>query len=280
MSFQRDANSKAVVVTTSWDDGHACDLKLADLLGSRGLPGTFYVTSGSLGQASALSAADVRGLANAGFEIGAHTVTHPVLTDLSADEVFREAMESKDTLEEILGKEVCSFAYPKGRSNPRVAEQVKRAGYRCARGLRMLSLSCDFPAFDMPVSIQAYPHPWSSYCRNLLRRGEVLALVKASASFYSKNWVQLGKALFDQAVREGGAWHLLGHSWETEKLEGWSELEEMLDYVSGHKGVHYLSNGGLARFVGSPNGSPIAAGGPQRSEHFSSEERDSIKDGR
>ena len=78
----------------------------------------------------------------------------------------------------------------------------------------MLSFACDFPPFEMPVTIQAYPHRWRDYGRNLIRRGEILALAKSAMVIgRSTNWVQLGKALFDRALQEGGAWHLLGHSW-------------------------------------------------------------------
>jgi len=197
-----------------------------------------------------LSASDLRELAKAGFEIGAHTVTHPVLTDIDGDAVTREVEQSKQTLEAVLGREVTSFAYPKGRHNRDVVKRVRQAGYRCARGLRMLSLSYDFPPLEMPVTVQAFPHRWSGYARNLIRRGEVTALAKSSVQIgMSKNWVQLGKELFDRALREGGAWHLLGHSWETEKLDRWPELTEMMDYVSGRPGVQYLTNGQLCQFA-------------------------------
>ena len=182
--------------------------------------------------------------------IGAHTVTHPVLTDLSGAALAREIVDCKLTLEQILGREVPSFAYPKGRRNAETMARVKDAGYRAARGLRMLSLSFDFPPLDMPVTVQAYPHPRTSYVKNLMRRGEVLALAKASVQIgRTKSWVQLGKELFDRALRDGGVWHLLGHSWETEKVHGWSELTEMMDYVSGRAGVRYLTNGQLSQMV-------------------------------
>ena len=249
-SHDKSRSSKAVVVTTSWDDGDLCDVKLAELLGSRGLPATFYVSTGALGKGSNLSGSQLRELADAGFEIGAHTVTHPVLTDLSGAALAREIVDCKLTLEQILGREVPSFAYPKGRRNAETMARVKEAGYRAARGLRMLSLSFDFPPLDMPVTVQAYPHPRTSYVKNLMRRGEVLALAKASVQIgRTKSWVQLGKELFDRALRDGGVWHLLGHSWETEKVHGWSELTEMMDYVSGRAGVRYLTNGQLSQMV-------------------------------
>jgi hypothetical protein len=243
---------KTVVVTTSWDDGDLWNLKLAEMLASRGLPATFYIPTGTLGDGSTLSAAQLRDLAGAGFEIGAHTVTHPVLSDITGAALKGEVVECKRALEEILGREVPSFAYPKGRGNAEVIAELERAGYRSARGLRMLSLSTDFPPFDMPFTVQAYPHPWSRYARNLIKRGEVLALAKQSAEILrAKSWVELGKSLFDRALSEGGAWHLVGHSWETERVGGWSELTEMLDYVSGREGVQYLTNGELAKLSSS-----------------------------
>ena len=253
-------------VTTSWDDGQREDLKLAELLAARGLPATFYVPTGSLGKDAAMSVKEVRELSNASFEIGAHTVTHPILTQVSRSAARCEVGECKQHLEDLLGREVSSFAYPKGRYNSEVVALVGQAGYRCARGLRMLSLSRDFPPFEMPVTVQAYPHHWASYARNLLRRGEVPALAKFSVQIgRSKNWVELGKNLFDRALRDGGAWHLLGHSWETERLGGWHELKEMLDYVSQRPGVRYFTNGQLCealhpglRGKNSCAGSPVA----------------------
>jgi hypothetical protein len=57
-----------------------------------------------------------------------------------------------------------------------------------------------------------------------------------------RNWVELGKKLFDQALQEGGFWHLYGHSWEIEELGLWDQLQEMVDYVRDRPGVIYASN--------------------------------------
>jgi|HubBroStandDraft_6_1064221.scaffolds.fasta_scaffold00009_66 peptidoglycan/xylan/chitin deacetylase (PgdA/CDA1 family) len=253
MSFQEQCcdgglPGKTVFVTTSWDDGDRCDLRLAELLASRRLPATFYVATGGLGTGSTMSAAHLRELSNAGFEIGAHTVTHPVLTEVSASVATRELLDCKRTLENLLGREVPSFAYPKGRYNSAIVGLVREAGYRSARGVRMLSLSHDFPPFEMPVTIQAFPHAWTGYARNLFRRGEVATLARFSLQLgRTKNWVALGKSMFDRVLQHGGAWHLLGHSWQTEKLDGWSELEEILDYISARPGVRYVTNAELCQ---------------------------------
>ena len=67
-----------------------------------------------------------------GVEIGAHTVSHPLLTYEDATTVERELRASKQTLEQKVGKNVRSFAYPNGDCDERVRRCVEQAGYECA----------------------------------------------------------------------------------------------------------------------------------------------------
>lgn len=53
-------------------------------------------------------------LAAAGFDIGGHTVTHPILARLPADEALAEIAGGKSDLEAIVGRRVALFAYPNG----------------------------------------------------------------------------------------------------------------------------------------------------------------------
>lgn len=56
----------------------------------------------------------VRSLRAMGMEIGAHTVTHPILTRLSPDAARHEITRSKAELEELIDEQVDLFAYPNG----------------------------------------------------------------------------------------------------------------------------------------------------------------------
>ncbi len=67
-----------------------------------------------------------------GIEIGAHTVSHPLLSYENDTAVERELRLSKRTLEEKLGKEVRAFAYPNGDWDERVRRWVEEVGYLCA----------------------------------------------------------------------------------------------------------------------------------------------------
>lgn len=59
----------------------------------------------------------VRLAASPWIEIGAHTLNHPVLANLSESEQKQEIIQSKNTLEEILGRPVRIFAYPYGNKS-------------------------------------------------------------------------------------------------------------------------------------------------------------------
>jgi peptidoglycan/xylan/chitin deacetylase (PgdA/CDA1 family) len=235
-----------VFVTTSWDDEDRTGLKVAESLRRFRLAATFYVPTGKLGQGHSLAAADLRTLAAAGFEIGAHTVSHAILTEVGPDELAREVGDCKATLQEIVGAEIGMFCYPKGRFNRAVVKAVERAGYRGARGTQMLASAAAFDRFAMPTTLQAYPHRRSNYARNLVRLGALGALLKSVPDLIGfQDWLRLGQVSFDRVLRNGGVWHLYGHSWEIEKLGLWDRLNEMLEYVSGRNGVEYVTNGEL-----------------------------------
>ena len=240
----------ARIVTTSWDDGDPFDLKVAELLRARSLPGTFYVPIVGYDGRITLEPAELRSLGSEGFEIGAHGVSHNVLTALSPKELVREVRVCRTRLEDILGAPVQMFSYPKGKHNPKVIKQVKDAGYTGARTTHMLRQRLDFDPFLMPTSLLAVPALKKLYVKNLLRGRNSKGLLDYLTQFIRlDSWVTIGKALFDQVLKEGGVWHLHGHSWEIEQLGLWDELKQMLDYVSNREGVTYVSNRGVLNFL-------------------------------
>ena len=238
------------IVTTSWDDGNPKDVKIADLLRSRGLKGTFYVPLHGDAGRKTIEDRDLRAICSEGFEIGAHSVSHKSLSTLNRTELSHEVRDCKSALEQVIGRQVIMFCYPNGRYNSSVVQQVEEAGYRGARTTQMLSLQLDFKPFQIPTTIQAYPHSRAAYFRNLGRAKSVLGLVSGVTKLrHSRTWVELGKQLFERVREEGGIWHLYGHSWEIDEMGIWDDLHEMLDHVSHHSNVTYLTNGQLLSLV-------------------------------
>jgi glycosyltransferase involved in cell wall biosynthesis/peptidoglycan/xylan/chitin deacetylase (PgdA/CDA1 family) len=71
-------------------------------------------------------------LRRAGWEFGAHTLTHPYLSDLDEAQARREIEESKKQIESRLGVPVIAFCYPSGDYDLRVRSWVAEAGFRLA----------------------------------------------------------------------------------------------------------------------------------------------------
>jgi peptidoglycan/xylan/chitin deacetylase (PgdA/CDA1 family) len=65
-------------------------------------------------------------------EVGAHTVSHPLLSAHSLAFQRNEIRRSKVSLEEILGHPVTSFAYPYGAYTPETIALLQEAGFNCA----------------------------------------------------------------------------------------------------------------------------------------------------
>ncbi len=93
--------------------------------------------SASLSGASLMvDRAMVRALATQGIEIGAHTISHPILLKLDDADALHEMVESKRVLEQILQKEVRYFAYPNGKEgldfDARHVSMARQAGFAAA----------------------------------------------------------------------------------------------------------------------------------------------------
>ena len=73
-----------------------------------------------------------REMADAGVEIGSHTLTHPILTGLGDARLREEVAQSRDRIQNALGRKVETFCYPNGDYDPRTQREVARAGYRLA----------------------------------------------------------------------------------------------------------------------------------------------------
>jgi peptidoglycan/xylan/chitin deacetylase (PgdA/CDA1 family) len=78
---------------------------------------------------------DVRGLVTTGFDLGSHTMTHPILSNVSPSQLCRELRESRATIESHTGAKCRALAYPNGRSrdiSELVVSETGKAGYELA----------------------------------------------------------------------------------------------------------------------------------------------------
>jgi len=125
-------------VLVTFDDGYA-DLATTALavLERYQLVATAFVVSGRIGAGTAedeaaLSWEQLHDLRAHGIQIGSHGHSHRAMDCLPPREVQVEVRASKHLLEEGLGTEVVSLAYPHGYNSPRVRAAAKGAGYSSA----------------------------------------------------------------------------------------------------------------------------------------------------
>ena len=98
------------------------------LLGDFSVAGNFW-DAGEDAAPNRLMTTEQKGaFVESGWEIGAHTLTHPDLTLLNDEEALYEISESKKCIEAVLQTSVVSFAYPFGTYDGRIKELARRSG--------------------------------------------------------------------------------------------------------------------------------------------------------
>ncbi|MBC7327961.1 polysaccharide deacetylase family protein [bacterium] len=85
-----------------------------------------------LGKELMLSWEEVREMSENGIEFGAHSLTHPILTNMPLKDAREEIVLSKRQIEENLGNPPLAFAYPNGDFNEEIVRIVREAGFLCA----------------------------------------------------------------------------------------------------------------------------------------------------
>lgn len=137
----RSGEADRPLVLITFDDGFADFARNAlPALARHELASTLYVTTGALvgrresvlPPAEMLESSTLGELEAARVEIGSHTHTHRQLDLLAPDEVEQELTMSGRLLEDELGHEVASFAYPYGHWRPRILPRLKKTGFSSA----------------------------------------------------------------------------------------------------------------------------------------------------
>ena len=142
------ASGRGKLLHVTFDDAFTSVLRAIPVLERLRVPATIFVCSGyaeegrplrlpeladvATAHSSELATMDwddVRSIAARGIEIGSHTVSHPHLTRLSDAELELELADSRQRLEEIVGRPCRFLAYPYAEHDERVRAAAKRAGY-------------------------------------------------------------------------------------------------------------------------------------------------------
>lgn len=222
---------KMKAVTFSYDDGVTQDRRLIALFNRYGLKATFNLNSELFGHARCIqregvSVAHVRPLASeipgiyAGHEVAAHTLTHPLLTELSEEEIVRQVETDRLRLSELVGYEVRGMAYPGGgvNFNEHVAQVIQNhTGIEYARTtVSSHSFAAQPDLFQFKPTV--YHHAeWDALFR-------------------------LGKEFVDLQTDTPAVYYIWGHAYELDIHDTWDRFEEFCQLISGKDDIFYGTN--------------------------------------
>lgn len=170
MLYKRIPDKNYIVLT--FDDG--CE-RFYDLtfpiLEKFNFSSTIYPVTGDLGKYAswgAIKNPDLKILSERmlielnklGVEIGSHTVAHLKLTEISLLDATYQIKKSKEMLEQLIGTNICSFAYPHGDFNTKIVQVVRQMGFKCG-------LTCINNTAEKAKSIFEMPRKYITYFDNL-----------------------------------------------------------------------------------------------------------------
>jgi peptidoglycan/xylan/chitin deacetylase (PgdA/CDA1 family) len=249
-------SAQELIITTSWDDGHPMDFRLAELLTKYNIRGTLYVPRRS--QRPTINESSIRKLSQ-DFEIGAHTMNHISLITIPPERARPEIMDSKLWIESVTGQECKMFCFPGGKFSSVHVDAVREAGFLGARTTEFLSTSFPRPTsgvLEMPTTIQARQHRPQAYLRNTVKRAALKNLWTYVSKGWSLDWPDLAAALIRESKTHGGVFHLWGHSWEIDDQSQWSRLEDVLSFLSQFADqAVFMTNSEVCEHVALPSAS-------------------------
>jgi len=241
--FLRFPEGKSKAVTLSYDDGVVEDLKLADILSSYGLKGTFNLVGTKFKQDN-LSDDEIRKhILNKGHEIAIHGYFHRPEGTLRTIEGIRDVLDCRLELEERFGIIVRGMAYPDTgirRFTSNVSyERIK--GYLTDLDIAYArTLGEDNNLFMLPVDW----HNWMPTAHhNNPKLGE-----------YVEEFINVdNNGRVYGASRYPRLFYLWGHSFEFARDNNWDVIYDFCEKMSGNDDIWFATNMEIYEYINAYN---------------------------
>ena len=220
---------KMKAVTFSYDDGVTQDQRLIALLNKYDLKCTFNLNSEFLGTAGSLVREDVT-VAHVkpraievkniyeGHEVASHTLTHPLLTSVSDDEIVRQVENDRLALSDIVGYEVVGFAYPCGDTNDHVADVIKNN-----TGVKYCRTTVSSHSFDIQSDLYRFK----------------------PTVYHHREWdkmFELAQSFVELKTDTPKLFYIWGHAYEFDIHNTWDKFEEFCKIISDKQDIFYGTN--------------------------------------
>lgn len=214
ITFRYYPGGKTKALTMSYDDAQIHDRRLVEIFNRYGIKGTFHLNAGTLDKELFISASEVRELYR-GHEIASHSLHHPFLSLVPREQLIEEIMEDRKRLEALAGYPVRGFSYPFGDYSESLAAALSTLGIDYARTVQ------SHGDFRPPANFMTW-HPTCHHSQDLM------ALLEK----FQQNSPWNKMSLF----------YVWGHSYEFERDNNWSLMDEFCKRASCDASVWYATN--------------------------------------
>ena len=196
------------IVTFSYDDGPANDIRLVELFNKYGVKGTFHLNSRKYIGMSEEELDVIRKTYN-GHEISCHTVQHGWLNRMLPSSIVNEVMEDRKLLEHIAGYPVVGMSYPYGTYDDDVIAAIRACGIvYCRTTLK------EHHALEFPKNFLA----WHPTCHHK----DIGQYINSYINNIERSW-------------HSPLFYIWGHSYEFDTEEKWAELEGYIAQLAALK---------------------------------------------
>lgn len=217
-------NGLKKAITFSFDDGNIDDIRLIEILKKYGLKATFNLNSGGLTYSNCWTYNNEKEVRHInymdypdlfdGFEVAAHTYSHPHLENSDDATVYNEIKLDLKLLEFLYGYKIRGMALPFGTYNDRTVEIVKECGIEYCRSVKSTN------SFELPTDVILHP----------------------TCHFKSPKLKELALEFLDSENENAELFYIWGHSYELVTEEDWSNFEEFCKLISGRSDIWYCTN--------------------------------------
>ncbi|MCY9668094.1 polysaccharide deacetylase family protein [Paenibacillus alginolyticus] len=205
---------KHKVLTMSYDDGKAADMRLVELFNNYGIKGTFHLNSGLLGTGDRISEEQVADLYQR-HEVSAHTSTHPTIARCPKEQIIEEMFEDRKRLENLVGYTVRGLSYPNGSFNKQIKDMLPYLGVEYARAVQSTG------QFSMPDDLME----WRPTCHH---KSNLMNLAESFVGLHKTQYVYM--------------MYVWGHSYEFDLDNNWEIIEGFCEYISNRQDIWYATN--------------------------------------
>lgn len=224
-------------LTFSYDDGEIYDRRLAELLRSHGLKGTFHLNSGNLEQREKgdyyVGIGELKQVYE-GHEIACHGVQHRNPTILTKQQLILELGDDRRDLEKLTGQMVQGLSYAFGSYDGNVMEVAKILGIKYSRTVNSTH------GFFPPADFMQW-HPTCHHDDRLLELGDGFLNV---AEYY-----------------ELPLMYVWGHSFEFGRSGDWSVIETFAEKMAGKEDIWYATNMEICNYISAVRQQEFSADG-------------------